>query len=60
MQMPSYKLTYFDSAGRAEVTRLMFKLKNVDFEDRRVSREEWMLLKPSMNAYCNCLSVMRP
>ena len=45
--MPTYKLTYFNSKGRAEVTRYLFKLKNVPFEDVRLTREQWLELKPS-------------
>ena len=38
---PKYTLTYFDTPGRAEVTRLMFVAAGVEFTDRRLSREEW-------------------
>ena len=45
--MPSYKLTYYNTTGLAEVTRYLFKLKNVPFEDVRLTREQWLELKPS-------------
>ena len=37
--MPSYRLTYFNSRGVAECSRLMFKLKEQDFEDVRLTRK---------------------
>ncbi|PFX16269.1 probable glutathione S-transferase 5 [Stylophora pistillata] len=45
--MPSYKLTYFDIRGRGESTRLIFKAAGVEFEDNRVTFEEWGALKAS-------------
>ena len=39
--MSSYKLMYFDGRGKAEVARLMFKLKQVEFKDIRITHEEW-------------------
>ena len=44
--MPSYKLTYFNVRGRAEVTRYMFKLNDVEFEDVRLEGT-WAEFKPS-------------
>ncbi|XP_067933709.1 glutathione S-transferase 1-like [Watersipora subatra] len=41
------KLTYFDGKGRAEVTRLLFKLAGKDFIDCRLTNEEWEAFKPS-------------
>ena len=35
------KLYYFDVAGRAETTRIMFDLGAVEYEDVRFGREEW-------------------
>mmetsp|Transcript_111135 Transcript_111135/g.354068 ORF Transcript_111135/g.354068 Transcript_111135/m.354068 type:complete len:227 (+) Transcript_111135:50-730(+) len=35
--MPTYKLCYFDIRGLAEVSRWMFKVAKVDFEDYRLS-----------------------
>lgn len=43
-------LTYFDFGGRAESIRLTFLLGKVEFEDIRISREEWGQLKQSGNA----------
>ena len=38
---PKYVLTYFNVRGRAEATRLLFKAAGVEFEDRRITFEEW-------------------
>ena len=41
------KLYYFDApVSRGEECRLAFHLANVDFEDVRLSREEWLAFKP--------------
>lgn len=34
-KMPSYKLVYFDSRGRAEAIRMAFAFANIPFEDAR-------------------------
>ena len=39
--MPVYKLHYFDARGRAEVTRMLFKLGEQAFEDIRLADEDW-------------------
>nr|QVK45620.1 glutathione S transferase [Brachionus paranguensis] len=39
--MPSYKLTYFDGRGRAELTRLIFVVASVPFEDEIFPFSEW-------------------
>ena len=33
---PRYTLTYFNARGRAETTRFMFKMTDVDFVDKRI------------------------
>jgi hypothetical protein len=35
--MSSLKVTYFNAAGRAELTRLLFKIGGIAFEDERLS-----------------------
>ena len=40
--MPSYKLTYFDfDGGRAEPIRIAFHAAGIEFEDRRISFQEF-------------------
>ena len=46
--MPKYVLTYFNVRGRAEPTRLLFKAAGVEFEDRRMTFEEWGTKKEEM------------
>ncbi|KAF1324544.1 Glutathione s-transferase, partial [Globisporangium splendens] len=45
---PSLKLTYFDAAGRAELTRLLFAFGGIAFEDVRVSDTEFSAMKASL------------
>ncbi len=45
--MPSYKLIYFQSRGRGETIRFIFKQAGVDFEDVRISRDGWPKHKPN-------------
>ncbi|KAK3099037.1 hypothetical protein FSP39_025472 [Pinctada imbricata] len=46
--MPKYILHYFNVRGRGEIIRLVFTAAGKDFEDRRISFEEWPTLKPKM------------
>ncbi|RDD47888.1 S-crystallin SL11 [Trichoplax sp. H2] len=46
--MPQYKLTYFDIRARAEVARYLFALAGVEYEDKRVTQEEWQKMKPNV------------
>ena len=39
--MGKYKLTYFDITGRAETTRMLLHMAGQEFEDLRLSRDEW-------------------
>mmetsp|Transcript_26936 Transcript_26936/g.42088 ORF Transcript_26936/g.42088 Transcript_26936/m.42088 type:complete len:210 (-) Transcript_26936:200-829(-) len=39
--MPSLKLSHFNTKGGAEHCRLAFFMGGVEFEDKRLSREEW-------------------
>lgn len=46
--MATYKLTYFNGRGRAEVARLLFAAADVTYEDVRIdaAKGEWAKLKP--------------
>ncbi|KDO25416.1 hypothetical protein SPRG_09358 [Saprolegnia parasitica CBS 223.65] len=48
MSPPTLKLTYFDTPGRAEVTRLALFLHDIPFEDERLSDEAFLVRKPSL------------
>ena len=45
--MVSYKLTYFDGRGAGEVSRQILAYAGQQFEDKRVSQEQWPALKDS-------------
>ena len=45
-EMPRYILTYFNTRGRAEPIRLILAQAGVDYEDKRITREQWAQLKP--------------
>ncbi|TMS34859.1 hypothetical protein L596_002366 [Steinernema carpocapsae] len=44
----SYKLTYFDVRALGETARLLFHYAGVQFEDNRITHEQWAALKPTM------------
>ncbi|XP_066304185.1 glutathione S-transferase 1-like [Branchiostoma lanceolatum] len=44
---PKYKLTYFDVRSRGEPTRLIFAAAGVEYEDVRLTFEEWPPIKPT-------------
>ena len=47
--MSQYKLTYFNSRARAEVTRILFALADQEYEDDRIDYKNWCPeLKESM------------
>lgn len=46
-EKPKFKLSYFNVKALAEPIRLLFAYGGVDYEDIRVSQEEWAELKPS-------------
>ena len=46
-EMAEYKLTYFPIRVKAESVRLAFSAAGVNFEDNRISREQWPSFKAS-------------
>ncbi|XP_077290879.1 glutathione S-transferase-like [Arctopsyche grandis] len=45
---PKYVLSYFNVKALAEPIRLLLSYGNIDFEDRRISKEDWPKFKASM------------
>ena len=45
--MSTYKLIYFNSRGRAELSRFIFVQAGVEYEDKRLDGEEWKVMKPN-------------
>lgn len=52
---PKLVLTYFDFAGAAESVRWALEQSGLEWEDKRISGEEFVALKPSE---CSCLEVV--
>ncbi len=51
--MPHYKLTYFDfDGGRGEPVRIAFHAAGINFEDHRISFEEFMKTRSAMRFTC--------
>ena len=47
--MPSsIKLTYFNARGRAETSRLILAMAGADYQDDRLSGEQFAALKPQL------------
>ena len=52
--MPSYKLTYFDfDGGRGEPIRIAFHAAGIEFEDHRISFQEFMQCRSEMRFTCS-------
>lgn len=51
IQMPQYKLYYFDARGRAELTRIIFAVAGVAYEDIRFSKDDWPKHKVGAHFY---------
>ncbi len=51
--MPSFKLTYFDfPGGRGEPIRIAFHAAGIDFEDHRISFDEFLQTREQMRFNC--------
>ena len=50
--MVKYTLIYFNGRGRAEVSRLLFALADVEYEDERIVGENWSKMKPGEELFC--------
>lgn len=51
-KMPNYKLIYFNGKGRAEIARFIFAHTGVQYEDVRVTGDEFGKMKPTLPAGC--------
>jgi glutathione S-transferase len=54
--MTDYKLTYFDMDGRAAPIRIAFHAAGIDFEDSRISFQDFMGIRESLRF--NCVPVL--
>ncbi|RCN48919.1 glutathione S-transferase protein [Ancylostoma caninum] len=50
--MVHYKLTYFDARGAAEIIRQIFVLAGQEYEDVRLSRDDWPKHKDGFAGKC--------
>ena len=46
--MSSYKLVYFQARGSAEISRLVFAAAGKEYEDVRISTDDWKDKKPGI------------
>ncbi|ELV12594.1 Hematopoietic prostaglandin D synthase [Tupaia chinensis] len=46
--MPSYKLTYFNMRGRAEIIRYIFAYLDIKYEDHRIEQADWLKIKSNL------------
>ena len=53
--MEKMKLMYFNSRGRAEISRIILAQAGEDYEDKRIERVDWPALKPCKFMLHNCL-----
>jgi hypothetical protein len=43
--MATYKVSYFPSKGNAEILRLVLVIAEKEFEDERLTKDEWAKVK---------------
>ena len=48
---PKIKLTYFEFRARGEIIRILLHYGGLQFEDKKIKREEWPEFKPSRSLY---------
>ncbi|XP_074130647.1 hematopoietic prostaglandin D synthase isoform X2 [Sminthopsis crassicaudata] len=46
--MPHYKLIYFNMRGRAEIIRYLFAYLDIQYEDHRISQDDWPTVKQTV------------
>ena len=54
--MASYKLTYLNYRGRAELIRFILSQAGLQFEDCRLPPEKWLERRPSMSKAVHAVS----
>ena len=54
MTSPTYKLTYFNGRGRAEIIRLVLTAADVPFEDYRIDHADFAKVKESNASLLQC------
>lgn len=53
-----FKLSYFPARGRAEVARLLFAAAGQEFEDVRLTFEQWPGFKPGKYIYIKYITTV--
>eukprot|EP00743_Colponemidia_sp_Colp-15_P002739 GILK01002966.1.p1 GENE.GILK01002966.1~~GILK01002966.1.p1 ORF type:complete len:221 (+),score=26.27 GILK01002966.1:39-665(+) len=56
--MSTYKLTYLQLRGRAEISRLIFAATGTAYEDNRIDRETWAQLKSTGIAWFGQMPIL--
>ena len=50
--MSNYKLSYFDTGGRAEPVRIAFHAAGIEFDDDRIGFPDFMAMRESPALHC--------
>ena len=56
--MGKMKLIYFNTRGRAEISRIILAQAGEDYEDKRIERADWPALKPCKYMLQKCLVML--